>query len=264
MRKITYPGNHIKLTVLAEEIQFKNNLHRIFEELWYSYSLLTEADEEETSDELAPEEEKAFDQIVKTFADAIKKEKSTVQATASDENKIEKLEKEFPDVAKLEDKVEEGRINEAAVTLIAGIIAAIPSLIKIFGYAVKGIGSLLGKVGFKKAEDKTKAFVEKIMSAGDALHHKYIKVIAGALRITVPGFGEISEKNQEKIAEIIYIGIVVTLGLQAGISAFESFKTASWIHGGVEGVLTAVKSGEFGVWLSDAIAATLESGAVAV
>lgn len=256
MRKNTITVNELKLSLIAEEIVMVNKFITIFENLFKSYELLNEADEDSENKSLTPEEEKAMDAIMQTLVDALKKEKSAVQSTFKDPDKIEDLEKKYDELGDLADTTKnEGKLNEFAITgsLIAGVVAAIPALIKILGYAVKGIGSMLSKFGFAKAGDKTKQFAEKLFHASEDLHHKYIKAVKFACKYMIPGFAEFEESTQEKMATVVYYVIIGILGFNAGVDALHSFKIAQWIPGGIEGVLTAIKGGEIGSFLSSAL-----------
>lgn len=244
---------------MTEEIVFKNRLFEIFEKLSKSYNLLKEADED--TKKLSPEEQEAMDAVMKTVVDAIKKEKTTIQATAKDPNKIEKLEKQYDELGDLADtKQNEGQINELVITgtLIAGIVAAIPTLIKIFGYAVKGLGMLVKKFISDKAGDSIKKFADNIIHAGHELHVKYIKLVQAALVGSAPGFGFMPNDSQYRCAEVVYTIIVGILGIQAGIAAYDSFKAAQFLPGGIEGALSAIKGGEIGAYLSEVFAVVLQ------
>ena len=262
MKQVYYTVNQFKLTPMANEILFQKRIKNLFEELFRSYDILLE--EDSTEEQLNSDEQKAMDTLIKSFTDAIKAEKSTIQSTANDEAKIDQIEKKYPELKKLDDKLkEEGKLNEFVITatLVAGIVAAIPSLIKIFGWLVYGIGSLLGKMGFEKAEEKTKRFAEKVIHFGHDVHVKYIQFIDKAMVGLILNYGSIPEHIRLKIAEAVYMIIVISLGITAGVAAYESFTIAHWIHGGVEGALAAVKAGEIGVWITDAIAAALGAAA---
>ena len=73
----------------------------------------------------------------------------------------------------------------------------------------------------------------------------------------IPGFAEFEESTQEKMATVVYYVIVAILGVNAGIAAFESLKAAHWIPGGVEAILSAIKSGEIGEFLASTFKAIL-------
>lgn len=246
-----YQANHVKITSIAEGIIIRKKFEAVIEQIINVTSLITE---EETAT-LSDEEKKAMDTLMATFVGQLKKDAAEVKADAADPKEIEKLKKEFPEVAKLEN--EKGELDEFVITgtLMAGILAAIPKLVELFGYLVNGIGTVLGKFGFKKASEKTKAFAKKIVHAGHELHEGYITVIQKALTVMIPGFNEIPENKQKKIAELLYMVILLYLGMDAGFNAFAAIKHASWVHVSIEGALSAIKGGELASFLGAEIPA---------
>jgi gas vesicle protein len=258
MKVVHYPANHIKLTSIAREFTFQRKIERIFEEFISSSSILTEADEETA--ELSDEEKKAMNSLMATFVSQIKADASEVKADASDEKEQEKLKKEFPAIAKLEDEIKEGSLNEFVVTatFLAGLLAALPKLIELLGQLIKGIGSFISnKLGFKKSGDAMQKFAEKLMHAGHELHDYYIGAIKTALSFMIPDWKTLPAESQKKIAELVYLVIVLSLGVISGVGAFDSLQHAHFVHAGVEGALAAVKAGEVGAFLTNAIANTI-------
>ena len=254
MKKHTITVNELKLSLIAEEIIMVNKFKTIFEQIVYSTSLIKEAEDVELSDD----EKKAMDKLIGAFVDQLKKGSSEVKADAQDEKEVDKLKKEFPAIAKIEDEVKEGNLNEFVISanLIAGILAALPKLIQLFGYLVQGIGSLISIVS-KKGEEKLKAFAKKIIHAGHELHHKYILGIQKGMQMLIPDFDTIPNDAQLKIAELAYLVVVMMLGMDAGLNATNALQHADWVHGSVEGLLAAIKGGEVGAWLGSQIAAAI-------
>jgi len=237
-----------QLVPLAEGILFQRRVEAIFEELLSTPAHLLEAEGEELSEP----EQKAMDALMKTFVDQLKKGASEVKATAADSEELEDIKKDIPELEKLASKVKEGDLNEFVVSgaLVAGLVAALPKLIELFGYLVKGIGAVLSRFGLKKAGDAAKKFAEKIVHAGHDLHKQYIGAIQQGLKVLVPGFKELDANAQKKIAEILYIVIILMLGLDAGFNAANALQHAEWVHVGIEGALAAIKSGEIGTWIA--------------
>jgi len=258
MKKVYYTANQYMLSPMANEIVFQQKIKNIFEELISSYNLLKE---EENTDQLSPEEKKAMDSVMNTFVSALSKEKSSIQSIASDEKKVDAIEKQFPELQKLDASTQEGKIDEFVIsaTLVAGIIAAIPSLIKIFSMLVKGVGSILNTVGLGKAGDKVKKFAEKIAHASHEMHKAYIALIDKALVNIIPEYGKLEQDKRNKIAEAVYMIIVLYLGINAGVSAFHELSIGAWVPGGVEGALSAIKAGEVGTFMADAIAVAVKA-----
>ena len=164
------------------------------------------------------------------------------------------------DIAKLEDEIKEGSLNEFVVTatFLAGLLAALPKLIELLGQLIKGIGSFISnKLGFKKSGDAMQKFAEKLMHAGHELHDYYIGAIKTALSFMIPDWKTLPAESQKKIAELVYLVIVLSLGVISGVGAFDSLQHAHFVHAGVEGALAAVKAGEVGAFLTNAIANTI-------
>jgi hypothetical protein len=264
MKKHTITGNELKLSLMAEDIVFKNKVRSILKEI--AFRTVTEAEGDEDSKDIpAPSSDdlKSMDKLIDLFAKEIKKGAGEVKAIAQDETKVKAILDKTPELAPLEKAVEEsfkrdasGKLimKESITLMVAGIVAAIPKLISLFGKLVGGAGSFLGFLGFKKGEAKLKQWAEKIAHAGHAVHKGYIKVIAGALYYFVPGFAEFEEKTQLIMAEVVYMGIVAFFAWQAGVGAFEALKHANWVHFGIEGLMGAVKSGELAEFIATTIA----------
>jgi len=242
-----------RLCTIANDVLFEKRLHDILIEFINTPTPLNE----EESEDLNPAEEKAMEKIMNVFASEIKKSKAAIEKASKDPKEIEKILKQNPELKPLEKAVKEaigksknGKLNEAVGFMIAGLIAALPKLIELLSKFVKGAGSLLGSFGFKKGEDKLKSWVEKMAHAGHALHKVYLKILKGALILVVPGFSQFPELVQDKIAEVVYIAIVVYLGFMAGAGAIEALQKSSWITVGTEGLLGAIKAGEVGEWVA--------------
>jgi hypothetical protein len=258
MKVVHYPANHIKLTSIAREFTFQRKIERIFEEFISNSSKLTEADEETA--ELNSNEKAAMDKVINTFVSQLKADAGEVKADATDEKEQEKLKKEFPAIAKLEDEIKEGSLNEFVITagLLAGILAALPKLIELLGQLIKGIGGFISnKLGFKKSGDAMQKFAEKLIHAGHELHEMYIAGIKTGLSWLVPDWDTLRSDVQTKIAELVYLVIVLSLGISGGVGSFEAIGHAQWVHAGVEGALAAIKAGEVGAFITNAIATAI-------
>ena len=244
-----------QLVSIAEGILFQKQVEAIFEELLLTPAHLLEADGEELSDP----EKKAMDSLMNIFVTQLKKGASEVKATVKDPEELADIKKDIPELEKLDSKIKESeeQLEEMVIStaLVAGIIAAIPKLIELFGYLVNGVSSVLNKFGFKKGADATKKFADKVIHAGHDLHHKYIGGIVEGMKILMPGFKTIDQAGQEKIAELVYVIILITLGMDAGVNTMNALQHAEWLHVGIEGALASIKAGEVGGWLATQIAA---------
>jgi hypothetical protein len=131
-----------------------------------------------------------------------------------------------------------GALNEEAVILfIASLAIAMPKIIELVGKVVQWITNKLGgknKVG------------EKIAHFGHWLHELVIKTIIKGLAF-IPGFKKLPPDKQEKIAKVIHIVIVASLGVYSGYSAWSALEKGSNIMAGIEAAVAAVKAGELGI-----------------
>jgi len=248
-----------RLSSIANDVLFEKRLYDILIEFINTPTPLNEEGEEESED-LNPAEEKAMEKIMNVFASEIKKSKTAIEKAAEDPKEIEKILNQNPELKPLEKAVKEaisksknGKLNEAVGFMIAGLIAALPKLIELLGKFVSKAGSLLGSFGFKKGEDKLKAWANKLTHAGHGLHKIYLKILKGALYV-VPGFNQFPDLVQDKIVEVVYIAIVGYLGFMAGAGMIDALEKASWITFGVEGLLGAIKAGEIGQWVASTVA----------
>ena len=256
----------MKLTNIVESVTFQNQIHEILTELVNSPGYLTEED----SEDLTPEEEKAMDQIMNAFAKQVQAAGTEVKATAKDPEELKDIIKQNPELKPLQKAVKEafsksgkGKINEAIGWLIAGIIAALPKLMEMFGKLTKGMGGFLGSLGFKKGEEKVKQFAEKLVKGGKDLHHKYVHIIEKALGFMIPSFSKLDGKMKHFVAEAVYIGIVGVLGYQAGVGVVDALSKSSWAIVGLEGLMAAIKAGEVGQWIATVVSKAAASMASA-
>lgn len=239
-----------QLTPIVSGILFQKKIESILLEYANTPRRLTEA---EGGEEFGPEEKKAMDQIMGTFTKEIQKAAPEIKATAEDEEEIEKIKDEHPELEKLDKKVNE----EITVGLVLGIIAAVPKILEIFGYLSKGVGNLLGRFGFKKGEQKAKQFAHNLLHAGHKVHETYIDGIQKALQFTVPDFKTLDNTKQKQVAELLFIVIVMYLGIGAGVEAANAYSHLDLAHGTIEGALSAIKAGELGAFISNALSKTV-------
>jgi hypothetical protein len=161
-----------QLTPIMSNILFERKIAAIMHEFMSAPASLRE---EDGAENLTPEEQKAMDQLIGTFAQELKKAASQVKTTAKDTEEVEDIKAEYPELEKLDDKV-----NEVAIsgTLIAGMVAAIPALLKIFSLMSAGVGKGLGALGFRKGEQKAIQFAKTLAHRS----HKLQKGILGRFR----------------------------------------------------------------------------------
>jgi hypothetical protein len=252
MKKQSFQPNQIRVSSMVEEIVFRNKVQTIVESMLSSQLTLKE------DEQLDDKEKQAMDKLMSVFVAQLKKAAPEIAKTAEDASKVEKLASKYPEIEKLE-KVQEGELNEFSITttFVTGVLASIPPILKIFSWLANGISTALSNYGFLKASARAKDFAHTLAHASHEVHEGYIKMVQGTLKLVVPDFKKIPETDQRKIAEIVYMVIVMYLGMHAGMETVKALEHAQWAHVGVEGLLTAIKSGELGSWLADSISTAL-------
>ena len=173
-----------------------------------------------------------------------------VQADLNNDNKVKQALQQNPALAKVAKKANEGKINEVfGITFIASLALAIPGIVKIIGVVVKVIEKSLGGAG--KAG-------EAMIEWGQEKHHAILKYIEKAMKF-IPGYSKLDKKTQEQVAEVVHIVVVAYLALNSGGATVAAAKSGNLGLTGVEGALTAVKSGEVSTFLSARLATIIGS-----
>jgi len=137
------------------------------------------------------------------------------------------------------------------ISLTVGLIASAPGLVSLLGKAVNFISS-----PFLKDGQKGTVVGDALKHFGEEMEDTYLKAIASGLKAAFPQtFPMEYEKNNElgKAAKKTYMAILLTAGVQAGMSAAAAHST---IVAGIEGGMAALKASE-----AAEIAATLVKAA---
>lgn len=202
----------------------------------------------ESNDPVEDALENAYDDVTSQFA----KVGRDVATDLKDTEKVTQAIKQNPAIAKI---TKEGKINEAiGVTFLASIALAIPGIIRIIGIIVKLVEKSLGGKG--KAG-------EAMIHWGHEKHHMILKYILKGLKF-IPGFNKLDKKTQEQVSEVVHVIVVAYLALHSGSAATTAIQKGDLGLSGIEGALTAVKTGEVGTFLSTRLAVILGSEASAI
>ena len=158
------------------------------------------------------------------------------------EGKIDpKLQKELDKLLdEFEENIENGIVKEGTVTTIGAVIAvpAVLGLISKFGrFANKMHKKIIGKEVDPNSE--LEKYMAKMSKLADDLHHMYLKPI----ELIVGKF--IKDKDKaHKVSNFILHAIVATLLFAAGATSISAFNSKNYSLSLLEGLLTAIKSGE--------------------
>ena len=128
--------------------------------------------------------------------------------------------------------------NEAVGYAIAGSIVSFPALLKLVGKAIAKIQSKI------KGEDVD---TNTIIEVADKLHNI---LIGGLEKVLIRVFRMKDKKAAHRLAVILFHAIVAGLLLASGKAAFKALEKTNWTAGFLEGLLSAIKTGELGVFLT--------------
>jgi len=135
------------------------------------------------------------------------------------------------------DKLAPEMQNEAVGFAIAGSIVSLPALLKLIGKAVAKVQSKL------KGENVD---TNTIIKVADKLHHLLIGGVEKVLQVV---FRIKDKKQAHRLAVIIFHAIVAGLLIASGKAFFKALQKHNTIMSVLEGLLSAIKSGELGVFL---------------
>jgi len=129
--------------------------------------------------------------------------------------------------------------NEAVGFAIAGSVVSMPALLKLVGKAVAKVQS---KLKGEKVETNT------IIKIADKLHHLLIGGVEKVLQVV---FRIKDKKQAHRLAVILFHAIVAGLLIASGKAFFKALQKHNTITSLLEGLLSAIKSGELGVFLTE-------------
>ena len=134
--------------------------------------------------------------------------------------------------------------NEAVGLAILGGVVAAPAIMKIIGKGVK-----LGQNALRKRKGEEPLDSNAIIEMAEKLHHIYISGIEKALFF-------IKDKDKKhRLAVIIFHAVVAGLLIASGKGFFKALAKHQSIAAFIEAMLTAIKTGELGVFASETFGA---------
>lgn len=219
-------------------------------------------EDEDVDPKIEDELEKVLGDAAKKFATDMNKIGKSAEQKLQDEDEVEKVLKQNPEIEKLAKEslskrgkklTEHGRLNEEllSISFLVGLTLAIPSIVGLIGSIVKVIE---GKLGSKTEMG------DKLKHIGHEMHEGIIKYITNGLKL-IPGFSKLKPDTQKKISTTIHIIIIAYLAIHSGGVAIESIKSglgsAHISTATIEGALSAVKSGEIASFLKKTILAAV-------
>ena len=134
--------------------------------------------------------------------------------------------------------------NEAAGLAILGGVVAAPAIMKIIGKGVK-----LGQNALRKRKGEEPVDSNAIIKMAEKLHHMYISGIEKAL------FFIKDEDKKHRLAVIIFHAVVAGLLVASGKGFFKALVKHQDLAAFIEAMLTAIKTGELGVFASETFGA---------
>jgi hypothetical protein len=170
--------------------------------------------------------------IIETLLKEATEEEKLVAAALDDA--FDELE---ADLKANKDKLAPEMQNEAVGFAIAGSIVSLPALLKLIGKAVAKVQSKL------KGENVD---TNTIIKVADKLHHLLIGGVEKVLQVV---FRIKDKKTAHRLAVIIFHAIVAGLLIASGSAFFKALQKHNTIMSVLEGLLSAIKSGELGVFL---------------
>ena len=143
--------------------------------------------------------------------------------------------------------------NEAlGLALLGGVVAA-PAIMKIIGKGVK-----LGQNAIRKRKGEEPLDSNAIIKMADKLHHMLVGGVEKAL------FFVKDKKKRHRLAVIIFHAIIAGLLVASGKGLFKALAKHQTIAAFLEGMLTAIKTGELGAFALESfseLATALGTGA---
>ena len=127
--------------------------------------------------------------------------------------------------------------NEAVGFAIAGAVVSLPALLKLIG---KAIAKIQSKIKGEEVDTNT------IIEVAEKLHNM---LIGGVEKVLIHVFKMKDKKAAHRLAVIIFHAIVAGLLVASGATAFKALQKSNWTVGFLEGLLSAIKSGEMSAFL---------------
>jgi hypothetical protein len=135
------------------------------------------------------------------------------------------------------------KVDEAVLSLAAGIALSGPTILKIIANVTKIASKALGGKGAKS---------DAVIAAADKAHHFLIGIVEKILGLFLPS--GIDPKKKHKLAEGLFYLIIGGLLGHGAIEMVGYSKAGNIAMAALKGALNAVKSGEIIVYLKNFIA----------
>lgn len=135
------------------------------------------------------------------------------------------------------------QVDEALLSLAAGIALSGPTILKIIANVTKIASKALGGKGAKS---------DAVIAAADKAHHFLIGIVEKMLGLFLPS--NIDPKKKHKLAEGMFYLIIGSLLGHGAIEMVGYSKAGNIAMAALKGALNAVKSGEIVVYLKNFIA----------
>lgn len=219
-----------------------------------------------TEEEIDPEIQKAFDELMSTLPSKIKTATAGVetQIKGKSEEELEKMVADVdPTLGKLAQesvlsrkkaikefsiKKNQKKLNEDfGIMFFAGLALAIPPILELLGTLAKNISKKFGGSG---------EFGEKIGHLGHELHaayHNALRSLLDATLFKLPSMKIIDEKGKKQITDALFMLVIAYMAVYSGGAAVNAVKGLKFGVAGVEGALAAIKSGEVTGWVVNTI-----------
>jgi len=135
-----------------------------------------------------------------------------------------------------------GEVDEAALTLGAGLILSGPTILKVIGKITKTASKFFGGKG---------ATGDKIVKIADKMHHLLTGLIEKVVKVMLPK--DVDPKTVHKVSEGIFYLVVGGLLGAGSIEMAGKISTGNISGAAIKGALNAVKSGEIVGYLKNFI-----------
>ena len=132
----------------------------------------------------------------------------------------------------------EGKVDEALLTLAAGIALSGPTILKIIAKITKTASKFFGGKG---------ATADKVIAAADRAHHFLIGIVEKIIGLFLPS--NVDPKLKHKLAEGIFYLVIGGLLGHGSIEMAGKLEAGNISGAAVKGALNAVKSGEIVTYL---------------
>lgn len=132
------------------------------------------------------------------------------------------------------------KVDEALLSLAAGIALSGPTILKIIAFVTKKASQFFGGKG---------ATSDKVIAAADKAHHFLIGIVEKVVGLFLPS--NVDKKLKHKLAEGIFYLIIGGLLGHGAIEMAGKLEAGNISGAAVKGALNAVKSGEIVMYLKN-------------